>query len=187
MENRNEEKEKRNLIMKSTLARFWMVFGILSVICAALCSLVSIYAVSNLLVFLCGVYAFHLARKRRDQIMENKETIQKMTRKQREQYLKADTKEASSIASLSKMMPYLIFGVLGLNAYTYYYNFEAGKQFGLFAGMPQWADLCLLCAAILLGLLFYIGWAFRMSQLLHLEDELELPQKKSMLQPKKSR
>lgn len=155
--------------MKLFLARTWLVCGILSVLFMGLCPYVSWYALSNLAVFGCAAYLVYLATKRRKRMMQIKEVFKKMTRKEKKALEEADHKEVSSIASLSKMMPYLCFGCLLLNAYTYYYyNLEQGTAFGLIPGMNETASLILMAAGLLFGVLFYFGFCFKMNQLMDL-------------------
>lgn len=75
------------------------------------------------------------------------------------------TKKVRSIESISKMMPYLCFVIALLNGYTYYYNAKAQiEAVGIAQIIPTSLALPILIVGMVLWLLFFIGFSFRMNE-----------------------
>lgn len=151
--------------MKTFLAKYWYLLGILSVVLLALCKSVGWYALVNGAVFGGAAYLVFQAARRYQRLMTNKEAIRKMKPRQKEAFLALDAKESASIQNTWKMMPYLCFGCLFLNGYTFYYNLTKGKSAGIFPGMESHTlQIIFLIAGMVFGVLFYFAWNLRMDQ-----------------------
>lgn len=152
-------------VMKTFLSRSWLWIGVLSLACFTLCPYVGWYAIGTLAVFGGGVYTVKKAVDRKKKILENTDVFSKMTRKQKDAFLANDHKEVRSIESISKMMPYLCFVIALLNGYTYYYNAKAQiEAVGIAQIIPTSLALPILIVGMVLWLLFFIGFSFRMNE-----------------------
>lgn len=151
--------------MKTFLSRSWLWMGVASLVCFTLCPYVGWYVIGALAVFGGGAYTVKKAADRKKKILNNKEVFSKMTRKQKDAFLVNDQKEVRSIESISKMMPYLCFVVVLLNGYTYYYNMkEQIEAVGIAKIVPASLALPILIAGIVLWVLFFVGFSFRMNE-----------------------
>lgn len=151
--------------MKTFLAKTWYIYGILSVLFLALCREVGWYAAANLAVFGGAAYLVHQASSRYKRLTENREVLQKMKPGQREKFLALDAREAASIVSTSKIMPYLCFGMLFLDGYTYYFNLTNHKSVAILPNFGNTAvSVTLLVLGLAFGVLFYFAWSLRMDQ-----------------------
>lgn len=151
--------------MKTFLSRSWLWIGVLSLVCFTLCPYVGWYAIGTLAVFGGSVYTVKKAVDRKKKILENTDVFSKMTRKQKDAFLANDHKEVRSIESISKMMPYLCFVIALLNGYTYYYNAKAQfEAVGIAQIIPTSLALPILIVGMVLWLLFFIGFSFRMNE-----------------------
>lgn len=153
-------------MMKKLLIQTWWIYGAVSTLCMALCPQVGWYAIANLLVLLTAFWVVSLAAKHYKRLVENREILRRMSKKQKKAFEAADEKEIRSIAASSKMMTYLCFGSLLLNAYTYYYAIENDKLVMLSDQIPLSAGIWLLVAGILTGVVFYAAFCFKMNSLL---------------------
>lgn len=171
--------------MKPFLAKTWWLYGVLCALCLGLCSKIGWYALANVAVLGAGLYVVHQASSRKKRIVSNQAVFQAMTRKQKQAFLALDERETRSIRSSSKLMPYLCFGCLLLNGYTYYYNLTSAKSLALIPALnTQAADPFLLGFGLAFGVLFYFAYCFRMNET-HIQ--LELPKNRSMLRKKSGR
>lgn len=151
--------------MKKFLSRSWLWIGVASLVCFTLCPYVGWYAIGTVAVFGGGVYTVKKASDRKNKILNNTEVFSKMTRKQRDAFLVNDQKEVRSIGSISKMMPYVCFVAVLLNCYTYYYNTNAQiEAVGIAKIIPTSMAMPVLIAGVVLWILFFIGFSFRMNE-----------------------
>lgn len=156
--------------MKEFLSRTWMVYGIGQILMMALCAYVGWYAVANAAVVITAAYCVHLARKRKKQLEDNKDVIRKMTRKQKKTLEAIDDKQVREISATSRMMPYLCFGCLLLNGYTYYYNTANSRAAAVWLGIPDAWNVWFLVIGMVFGFVFYFAFCFKMNEMMTLKD-----------------
>lgn len=162
----------RNNPLNPLLSRTWLVIGALEIVFMALCARVGWYTIANIAVVGTAIYTVHLAKVRRARFMSNRDVLKKMTKKEKRVFLEVDDREVKNIAATSRMMPFLIFGCLLLNAYTYYYNVSEGMTTAMVANIPDAANLWLLIAGLVFGVIFYFAFCAKMNDMMKL-DELD--------------
>lgn len=129
---------------------YWIVPGVLSVLCLWACRWVGYFAISNLIALGLGIYVTTMAKKREKRFEENADVIAGMNRKQKKALLVLDEKQVKNIASLNLLAAVLNGGCLILNLYTYFYNQGIDKVTGA-AGLSASWSLALLGGGLLLG------------------------------------
>lgn len=156
-------------IMNRFLTKTWWLFGAISVLTMLGCSRIGWYALANAAVIGAGVWTVHLAALRQKRWLEAKQTVKKMTKKQQKALTSMDTREVKNIQSLAKMMPYLCFGVLLLDGYTFYYNQTKGTSFALFGmDLPFGVNVALLVIGLVAGVAYYYTWCVKMNSMMDL-------------------
>lgn len=150
--------------MNRNLARFWWLSALLSIVCLGLCPQIGWYALANLIICLAGVYMLHQADSRRKRIEGNQELFRKMTRRQKRAFQALDDREFSNLNSLTRLMPYLCFGCLMLDGYTYYYNLTTQHSAAVFdTSRLQSASAWLMVIGLAFGVIYYFAWREQLS------------------------
>lgn len=157
--------------MKTKFASFWWLLAAISCLCLLFCVYVGLYALANVVIFGAALYTLHLAKARRTRIEQSISVKKKLTKKEKRVLQSMEDKESKNIRSLAQMMPYLCFGALLLNGYTFYYNFNLDR-FALpsFCAGLEPAAMVLLVIGLACGAAWYFAWCLRMNALLSFDE-----------------
>lgn len=107
----------------------WFLTGILSILVLAFAPCMKWYVLGQTAVMAGFVYCYMLAQKRYRRVMENKELLRKMSKKQKEQFWQNDQKECRMIYSMAfRLFQVVMVFVMAFNAYCCFYAYKTGPS-----------------------------------------------------------
>ena len=146
--------------LKEGMAKYWWLFAIVSMVVLFLCSYIGWYVVANLTVFSGAYYVVQKALARKKRVLENKELLRRMDRKERKKFFELDDQESRNITSSTTLILWLNIACLFLDVYIYLFNFLNHRSLSLFHLWDgnQAINLTFLIAGLLFGVLFLVSW-----------------------------
>lgn len=146
--------------LKETLAKYWWILATISMVLLFLCSYIGWYVVANMTVFAGAYYVVRKAKLRKQRVLENKDILRRMDRKQRKQFFELDDQESRNLASSTTLIFWLNIACLFLDIYIYLFNFLNQRILSLFDWWKEniAINLTLLIVGLLFDILFLIGW-----------------------------
>lgn len=146
--------------LKETFAKYWWIWATISMVLLFLCSYIGWYVVANMTVFAGAYYVVRKAKLRKQRVLENKDILRRMDRKQRKQFFELDDQESRNLASSTTLIFWLNIACLFLDIYIYLFNFLNQRVLSLFDWWKEnmAINLTLLIVALLFDILFLIGW-----------------------------
>lgn len=148
--------------LKEVMTKYWWLFAIVSMVLLFLCSYIGWYVVANLTVFGGAYYVVQKALARKKRVLENKEILRRMDRKERKKFFDLDDQESRNITSSTTLIFWLNVACLFLDLYIYLFNFLNERSLGLFHAWDssQAINLTLLIVGLLFDVLFLVSWKF---------------------------
>lgn len=146
--------------LKEAMAKYWLLFAILSMVLLFFCSYIGWYVVANLTVFGGAYYVVQKALARKKRVLENKELLRRMDRKERKKFFDLDDQESRNITSSTSLIFWLNVACLFLDLYIYLFNFLNQRPLSLFHAWDsnQVINLTLLIVGLLFDVLFLVSW-----------------------------
>ncbi len=146
--------------LKESMAKYWWIFAIVSMVLLFLCSYIGWYVLANLTVFGGAYYVVQKALARKKRVLENKELLRRMDRKERKKFFDLDDQESRNITSSTELIFWLNVACLFLDIYIYLFNFLNNRPLSLFHEWDtnQGINLTLLITGVLFSVLFLGSW-----------------------------